>query len=84
MSDIIIADITGCGFTGLQSETFNLRFSVMLLPQTDWNSSIFSICHRILVAVPLICIKVETPAVGTVQYFDQSQAFSAASVAADL
>ena len=73
MSDIIIFDITGCGFTGLQSETFNLRFSVMLLLQTDWNSSIFS-----------ICIKVETPAVGTVQYFDQSQAFSAASVAADL
>ena len=58
---------------------------------------VFSICHRILVwlqleqfrvvaapalvAVPLIFIKVETPAVGTVQYFDQSQTFSAASVA---
>jgi hypothetical protein len=70
----------------------------MLLLQTDWNSSVFSICHRTLVllqleqfrvvaapalvAVPLIFIKVETPAVGKVQYFDQSQAFSAASVAA--
>jgi len=35
-----------------------------------------------LVAVPLIFIKVETPAVGTVQYFDQSKTFRAASVAA--
>ena len=35
-----------------------------------------------LVAVPLVFIKVETSTVGTVQYFDQSQAFSAASVAA--
>jgi len=35
-----------------------------------------------LVAVSLIFIKAEIPAVGTVQYFDQSKAFRAGSVAA--
>ena len=70
----------------------------MLLLQTDWNSSVFSIFRRLLVllqleqfctvadvalvAVPVIFINVETPAVGTVQDLDQSQAFSASSVEA--
>jgi hypothetical protein len=35
-----------------------------------------------LVTISLIFIKVETPAVGTVQYFDKSKAFRAASVTA--
>lgn len=80
------------------SQAFNLRPSVMLLLQTDWNSSVFSIFCRLLVllqleqfcavaavalvAVTFIFINVETPAVGTVQDLDQSQAFGASSVSA--